>query len=72
MRLSPGSKGTGPRNIKYACGGDQFMSRSRFMKAPNPFTEDNEPVDYTKVGKGGSMSKLSGETKLEKTVKPRT
>ena len=65
-------KGTGPKNAKYAHGGAEFTTRSRFYKSPNPFCDNDEIVDYTKQGKGGSLSKMSGESKSEKAIKPRT
>jgi hypothetical protein len=58
MSYSTESKGTGPKNAKYAHGGKCFNSRSRFMKVPDSFRENTEKTDYDKVGKGGSMSKL--------------
>jgi hypothetical protein len=57
MTYSSESKGTGPKNAKYAHGGKCFNSVSRFIKAPDTFRDDNEITDYKKVGKGGSMSK---------------
>ena len=70
--LSAGSKGTGPRAAKYARGGEVVTTRSRFFKVPDPFRTDIQREDYTKHSPGGEMSKTRGETKLEKTVKPRT
>lgn len=65
-------KGTGPTTAKYAHGGAVVSSRSRFMKAaPDPFRDDDEIVDYEKKGKGGTLSKLTGD-KSEKPVKPKT
>ena len=58
MSYSAESKGTGPKNAKYAHGGKCFSSRSIFMKAGNPFTENNEKTDYEKKGKGGTLSKM--------------
>ena len=63
-------KGSGPISAKYARGGPVVTSRSRFLKAPNPFRDDNELVDYDKKGKGGSLSKMAGDTKSLKPVKP--
>jgi hypothetical protein len=65
-------KGAGPKKAKYAYGGAAVTTRSRFMKAPATFCDDNEPTDYDKKGKGGSMSKLQGDSKSLKPIKPRT
>jgi len=51
-------KGSGAKNAKYAHGGDCCSSRSVFMKVPDAFRHDTEKVDYKKVGKGGSLSKM--------------
>lgn len=72
MALSYGSKGTGPVSAKYACGGDVVTTRSRFFKSPNSVRTGIQKNDFEKSGKGGTLSKMSGETKLEKTIKPRT
>ncbi len=72
MALSYGSKGKGPVSAKYAQGGESITTRSRFLKTPDVFRTSIEKQDYDKVGKGGSLSKLSGETKSEKTIKPRS
>lgn len=63
-------KGKGPVTAKYACGGDVVTSRSRFMKTPDAFRHDSEKTEFKKAGKGGTLSKLDGETKVEKTIKP--
>lgn len=67
------AKGTGPKAAKYAHGGEVISSRSRFMKAaPDPFRDDDEIVHYEKSGKGGTLSKLSGDSKSLKPIKPRS
>jgi hypothetical protein len=58
MSYSAESKGTGPKNAKYAHGGKCFSSRSIFMKVPDSFREDTEKTDYDKKGKGGTLSKM--------------
>jgi hypothetical protein len=65
-------KSKGPVTAKYACGGEVFTTRSRFMKTPDSFREDSEKTDFKKVGKGGSQSELEGDTKSEKPIKPKT
>jgi hypothetical protein len=55
----------------FARGGDEVTSRSRFLKQLDSFRTDSEKTDFAKTGKGGAMSKLSGETKSEKPIKPR-
>jgi len=63
-------KGKGPVSARYARGGPVVSSRSEFMKTPDQFRTDIERLDYTKSGKGGEKSKLEGDTKSEKPVKP--
>jgi len=65
------TKGTAPRTVKYATGGPEVTTRSRFLKTADAFRYDTEPTDYDKAGKGGTMSKLAGDSKSEKPVKPR-
>jgi hypothetical protein len=65
------TKGMKPINADYAKGGGIFSSRSRFMKAPDPFREDKQRSDYEKKCKGGEMAQTEGETKKLKAVKPR-
>lgn len=72
MKYSAASKGKGPVSAKFAKGGDVITSKSRFMKVPDTFRTDIQRVDYDKTGKGGELSKLEGETKVETTVKPKT
>ena len=62
-------KGTGPKNAKYARGGEVVTSRSRFMKTPDPFRTDIQRTDYD--GGRDPLAKPKGETKLKKTVRPR-
>lgn len=68
----PCVKGVGPVSASYAKGGDCITTKSRFMKSADVFRTSIEQQDYPKKGKGGDLSKLSGETKVEKIVKPRT
>jgi hypothetical protein len=65
MALSyPCSKGSGPVSAKYARGGPEVTSRSRFMKVPDTFRTSIQKQDYGKTGKTGAMSKP-----IEKAVK---
>lgn len=66
------TKGVGPVSANFARGGDCITTNSRFLKTPDVFRTSLEQQDYKKVGKGGSMSKMSGETKSEKPIKPKT
>lgn len=66
------TKGVGPVSANFARGGDCITTKSRFLKTPNVFTTSIEEQDYPKVGKGGSMSKLSGESKSKTPPKPRS
>ncbi len=45
----------------YARGGDTVTSVSRFIKQPDAFRHDTEKTEFKKVGKGGSLSKLTGD-----------
>jgi hypothetical protein len=72
MALSYGSKGKGPVSCGYAAGGPSITTNSRFLKTPNVFTTSIEQQDYPKRGKGGTLSKLEGESKSLKPVKPRS
>ena len=72
MALSYGSKGKGPISAGYASGGPSITTRSRFMKVPDTFRTSLQEQDYKKKGKGGTLSKTEGETKVEKVIKPRT
>lgn len=64
-------KGTGPTGAEYAKGGPKIGSVSRFMKTPDTFRTDEQRTDYDKKSKGGELSKMSGDTKKEKPVKPK-
>jgi hypothetical protein len=65
-------KGTGPTDAVYARGGPEIVtSRSRFMKAQDPFRTDIERQDYEKKSPGGEMSKTTGDKSL-KAIKPQT
>ena len=66
------AKGSRPTNVKYARGGDVVTTRSRFFKSPDSVRTGTQVNDFHKSGKGGSLSKMSGETKVERTVKPRS
>ena len=66
------SKGKGAVSAKYAQGGECITTRSRFMKVPDTFRTSLQKQDYDKKGKGGTLSKTEGETKVKKTIKPRT
>ncbi len=72
MALSYNYKGSGPVSAKYAKGGECITTKSRFLKVPDVFRTSIEQQDYAKKGKGGTLSKLEGETKKEKAIKPRT
>jgi hypothetical protein len=64
-------KGSGPVSAKYAQGGECITTRSRFLKTPNSFTTGKQKNDFGKVGKGGTLSKMEGDSKKEKAIKPR-
>lgn len=66
------AKGTGLVSAKYARGGPEITTRSRFMKSLDSVRTGVQKNDFEKVGKGGTLSKLEGETKKLPTVKPRT
>lgn len=66
------AKGTGPVSAKYARGGDVITTRSRFLKTPDVFRTSIEQQDYDKKGKGGTLSKMEGDTKSEKAIKPKS
>ena len=67
------AKGTGPVSATYARGGPEFSTRSRFMKVPDVYRTSIEEQDYGKgKSQGGKLAKTEGETKVEKTVKPRS
>ena len=58
MALSyPCTKGTGPVSAKYAKGGPEITTRSRFLKTPDVFRTSIERQDYGKKGKTGELSK---------------
>jgi hypothetical protein len=68
---TPYTKGKAPTPATFAKGGEAITSRSRFMKAQDPFRTDIERTDYEKKSPGGEMAKTSGD-KSEKPVKPRS
>jgi hypothetical protein len=64
-------KGLGPISAEYAKGGPAITTKSRFLKTPDVFRTSIERQDYDKKSKGGELSKLKGETKSLKAIKPR-
>jgi hypothetical protein len=72
MALSYGSKGKGPVSCGYASGGPSITTNSRFLKVVDTFRTSIQEQDYKKVGKGGTLSKIEGETKSEKPIKPKS
>jgi len=68
----PCVKGVGPVSASFARGGDCITTNSRFLKTPDVFRTSIEQQDYQKRGKGGTLSKMSGETKSEPAIKPRS
>jgi hypothetical protein len=68
------AKGHAPKDAEYAKGGGECGRTRDFMKEADAFRTDSGPgakQDYDKSGKGGEMSKLTGDKCLP-TVKPRT
>lgn len=66
-------KGSGPVSAKYAQGGPEITTKSRFLKVPDFFrTGKSDGQDYDKTGKGGKLSKTEGESKKLTAIKPRT
>jgi hypothetical protein len=64
------TKGSKPKNAKYACGGPEITTKSRFLKTPNSFTTgiaENDAYD----GKD-PLADSEGETKSLKAIKPHT
>ena len=51
------TKGGKPKNAKYAQGGEEITTRSRFMKTPDTFRTSLQRQDYEKKSSGGEMSK---------------
>ena len=51
------TKGHKPKSAKYACGGEEITTRSRFMKVPDTFRTSIQRQDYDKTGKHGEMAK---------------
>ena len=70
-------KGKGPVSATFAQGGEVITTRSRFMKVPDQFTggrmpsKETAPVEQD-YGDKKPLVKSEGETKVEKTIKPRT
>ena len=54
----------------YAHGGPEVTSVSRFFKTSDVFRTGIVKQNYAKSGKTGELSKLSGESKSEKPVRP--
>jgi len=72
MALSyPCTKGTGPVSANFAKGGEVITTRSKFLKTQDTFRTSIQEQDYEKSGKGGTLSKLEGDAKSEKPIKPR-
>ena len=65
-------KGKGPVSANYAKGGAVFTTRSRFLKTPDGFREGYKRQYDDKKGKGGELSKLEGDSKKQKAIKPQT
>lgn len=63
-------KGKGPVSAKYACGGEVFTTRSKFMKTPNIFTApiNTEKRDYG--AKKDPLADAEGDSKKLKAIKP--
>jgi hypothetical protein len=51
---------------------DVWPQKSQFLSAPDVFRTGLERNDYEKKGKGGEHSKLEGDSKSEKPIKPRS
>jgi hypothetical protein len=72
MALSYGSKGKGPVSCGYASGGPSITTNSRFLKTVDTFRTSIQEQEYPKKGKGGTLSKMEGESKSEPAIKPRS
>jgi hypothetical protein len=72
MAMSYNYKGKGPVSANFAKGGECITTRSRFLKTPDVFRTSIEQQDYDKKGKGGTLSKMEGDSKSKKAIKPRT
>lgn len=72
MALSTQSKGKGPVSANFAKGGEEITTKSRFLKVPDSFRTGQQKNDFAKKGKGGTLSEMEGETKVEKVIKPRS
>jgi hypothetical protein len=70
--LAAKQKGKGPVSASFAKGGDILTTKSKFMKTQDTFRTGIQRTDYDKKGKGGELSKIEGETKVEKAIKPKT
>jgi hypothetical protein len=66
------SKGTGPVSADYARGGPEITTKSRFLKTKDVFRTSIEQQDYDKKGKGGTLSKMEGDSKKLPAIKPHT
>jgi hypothetical protein len=71
MAESYNYKGKGPVSCGYASGGPSITTRSKFLKVPDTFRTSLQKQDYEKKGKGGTLSKMEGDSKKEKAIKPR-
>ena len=65
-------KGSGPVSAKFACGGPEITTRSRFLKTPDSFRTGKQKNDFDKKGKGGTLAKTEGETKKLPAIKPKS
>jgi hypothetical protein len=78
MRLTETSKGKGPVSARFARGGKELTSRSRFMKTPDQFTggrevtKESHPTRQDYGGKKDPLADQEGDTKKLKPIKPRT
>lgn len=71
MAMKYNYKGSGPVSANYAKGGPEITTKSRFLKVPDTFRTSIQKQEYGKSGKGGELSKLSGETKKLPAIKPK-
>jgi hypothetical protein len=70
--LAAQQKGKGPVSANFAKGGEILTTKSRFFKTQDTFRTDIQNTDYKKKGKGGELSKMQGDDKSEKPIKPKT
>ena len=65
------SKGDGPVSAAFASGGPPITTKSKFLKTHDVFRTSIEEQDYDKIGKGGELSKLEGDSKSKTPPTPR-